>query len=155
MKMLKEMENELNSLIHKKNEISRLIETHSEQIVFIDKQIRILEKKIRDFGEQERKNQIHLFRLELKNLFLQFQGSSDYVQTRAHGTISDNAFFTNCNIETKIGRCEAEMIPEIRKLMKNFDIDKVYFHTFENTEYFNYYPVNVYIGDNADVLFCD
>lgn len=155
MKTLKEMETELNSLIYKKTKASRLIEEHSEQILFLDKEIRTLRKKIRDFGEQQRENQIRLFRLELKNLFLEFQGSADCVQTRAHGTVSHNDFFTNCNIETLKGRCEVEMIPEIRKLMKNFDIDRVYFHTSENTEYFNYYPINVYIGDNVDVLFCD
>ena len=153
MKTLKEMETELNSLIYKKTKASRLIEEHSEQILFLDKEIRMLRKKIRDFGEQQRENQIRLFRLELRNLFLQFQGSADYFQTRAHGTISHNDFFTICNIETPIGRCEVEMIPEIRKLMRKFDIDKVYFHTLENSEYGNYYPVNVYIGDNADVLF--
>ena len=153
MEALKEMETKLNSLIFKKNEASRLIEEHSEQIAFLDKEIEMLGKKIRDFGEQQRENQIRLFRLELRNLFLLFQGSADYFQTRAHGIISHNDFFTMCNIETPIGRCEVEMIPEIRKLMKNFDIDKVCFHTSENTEYGNYYPVNVYIGNNTDVLF--
>lgn len=153
MEALKEMEPELNSLICKKNEISRLAEEYSEQVVFLSREIRKLEKKIRDFREQKREDQIRLFRLELKNLFLQFQGSADYFQTRAHGTISHNDFFTMCNIETPTGRCEVEMIPEIRKLMKKFDIDKVYFRTLENSEYGNYYPVNVYIGDNADMLF--
>ena len=153
MKTLREMETKLSSLIYKRNETSRLIEKHSEQIMLLDNEIRTLRKKIRDFEEQKREDQILLFRMELKNLFLRFQGSADYFQTRAHGTISHNDFFTMCNIETPTGRCEVEMIPEIRKLMKKFDIDKVYFHTFESAEYCNYYPVNVYIGDNAEVLF--